>query len=312
MSDEKLTTLTGDVIAALKAQVQHLIGQGLIAPDKLRDTIEARREKARALVDAGLSQRQAAAELGVAETTVRRDLRHNVAESAPESRTDERDERRLKNEALAAIEAEALGVDETTIRRDLRQSAAENAAESRTDERRAGELDSEREKQHGSRGNPGGRGAPFVGSHGETPQTLSDLGVTKQQMHRWRNLAALDDADFEWRVEKAKRDARVTASERAEEKKERRAEREAELGAKQNSFPRKQYGVIYADPPWAFKVYSEDTGQGRAAEAHYPTHRRDATSNSGKEKFGIWKILRRGGEGRARREALIFWPPSPK
>ena len=35
--------------------------------------------------------------------------------------------------------------------------------------------------------------------------------------------------------------------------------------------PNKRYGVIYADPPWRFEVYSEDTGQKRAAEAHYPT-----------------------------------------
>ena len=37
------------------------------------------------------------------------------------------------------------------------------------------------------------------------------------------------------------------------------------------ALPNKRYGVIYADPPWRFEVYSEDTGQGRAAEAHYPT-----------------------------------------
>lgn len=29
-----------------------------------------------------------------------------------------------------------------------------------------------------------------------------------------------------------------------------------------------KYGVIYADPPWTFKVYS-DKGKGRSAEAHY-------------------------------------------
>lgn len=31
-----------------------------------------------------------------------------------------------------------------------------------------------------------------------------------------------------------------------------------------------KYGVILADPPWKFKVYSEN-GLGRSAEAHYPT-----------------------------------------
>jgi N6-adenosine-specific RNA methylase IME4 len=53
--------------------------------------------------------------------------------------------------------------------------------------------------------------------------------------------------------------------------KERRAEREAKLGAKQLALPRKQAGVLYVDPPWRFEVYSEDTGQGRSAEAHYST-----------------------------------------
>jgi N6-adenosine-specific RNA methylase IME4 len=33
----------------------------------------------------------------------------------------------------------------------------------------------------------------------------------------------------------------------------------------------KLYGVIYADPPWRFKPYSEKTGSDRAADNHYPT-----------------------------------------
>lgn len=32
----------------------------------------------------------------------------------------------------------------------------------------------------------------------------------------------------------------------------------------------KKYNVIYADPPWRFKTYS-NKGQGRSAERHYPT-----------------------------------------
>jgi hypothetical protein len=38
-----LTKLTGNVIAALSAQVRHLVDVGLVEPDKLRLTIEARR-----------------------------------------------------------------------------------------------------------------------------------------------------------------------------------------------------------------------------------------------------------------------------
>lgn len=33
------------------------------------------------------------------------------------------------------------------------------------------------------------------------------------------------------------------------------------------------YRVVLADPPWQFRVWSEDTGQGRSAESHYPTMR---------------------------------------
>jgi len=33
----------------------------------------------------------------------------------------------------------------------------------------------------------------------------------------------------------------------------------------------KKYDVILADPPWSFRVWSKDTGQGRSAASHYPT-----------------------------------------
>jgi len=36
----------------------------------------------------------------------------------------------------------------------------------------------------------------------------------------------------------------------------------------------KRYSVIYADPPWSFKTYS-DKGKGRSAERHYPTMRKE-------------------------------------
>lgn len=33
----------------------------------------------------------------------------------------------------------------------------------------------------------------------------------------------------------------------------------------------KKYNIIYADPPWRYKVWSRDTGLGRSADAHYNT-----------------------------------------
>lgn len=35
-----------------------------------------------------------------------------------------------------------------------------------------------------------------------------------------------------------------------------------------------KYSIIYADPPWSFKTYS-DKGKGRSAERHYPTMRKE-------------------------------------
>jgi N6-adenosine-specific RNA methylase IME4 len=51
-------------------------------------------------------------------------------------------------------------------------------------------------------------------------------------------------------------------------KKDRRAEREASLASRIRALPDKRYGVIYADPPWSFEVWSPE-GMDRSAENHY-------------------------------------------
>ena len=43
---------------------------------------------------------------------------------------------------------------------------------------------------------------------------------------------------------------------------------EEKLSCKMSNVPK--YSVIYADPPWQYKVYSKK-GMGRSAESHYPT-----------------------------------------
>lgn len=82
---------------------------------------------------------------------------------------------------------------------------------------------------------------------------IAELPTAKQ--------AALADAD-----EKTLRNAA---------KKEKRVEKEFALGQKQAAaLPvDKRYGVILADPPWAFEPYSRETGMDRAADNHYPTMR---------------------------------------
>jgi hypothetical protein len=55
--------------------------------DKMRFTIQARREEALKLIDAGLSHRQAAKVLDVPTSTLQRDLAHFGPESGPERAT---------------------------------------------------------------------------------------------------------------------------------------------------------------------------------------------------------------------------------
>ncbi|WP_224406147.1 MT-A70 family methyltransferase [Afifella sp. IM 167] len=63
--------------------------------------------------------------------------------------------------------------------------------------------------------------------------------------------------------------AKDLRAERQAEKKARRTVREAELGARQEALPERRYGVIYADPEWEQKAWS-DLGLEKAACNHYP------------------------------------------
>jgi N6-adenosine-specific RNA methylase IME4 len=59
-----------------------------------------------------------------------------------------------------------------------------------------------------------------------------------------------------------------------QEKRLRRAQREVELAEATETASQalgdKLYGVIYADPPWSFKAYSDLSGLDSAADQHYP------------------------------------------
>ena len=41
----------------------------------------------------------------------------------------------------------------------------------------------------------------------------------------------------------------------------------------------KKYQIIYADPPWSYKVWSKKTGLGRSAESHYKTMNKEDIQN---------------------------------
>ena len=60
----------------------------------------------------------------------------------------------------------------------------------------------------------------------------------------------------------------------------------------------KKYDVIYADPPWSFKTYS-DKGKGRSAERHYPTMRKE-----GIQSLPIKRIA-------ADNSVLLLWVTAP-
>jgi N6-adenosine-specific RNA methylase IME4 len=110
--------------------------------------------------------------------------------------------------------------------------------------------------------------------------TLSDAGISTSAAQRYEQLADADDAEptrAEQYYASCKSNGVVPTlgGLRIALKQDRRAEREAELAAAtvraSEQIGSKLYGVIYADPPWRFKPYSETTGMDRSADNHYPT-----------------------------------------
>ena len=85
-------------------------------------------------------------------------------------------------------------------------------------------------------------------------------------------LTKFDDEKFEQAVEQKiirpdmeRRDVKVMQS------RERRTTRESELGQRQQALPQSKFGIIYADPPWHFEVWSEERGVEKSAQNQYPT-----------------------------------------
>jgi transposase len=65
---------TIDLMMATRAVMERDIELGLVEPQRLRFTIEARKEIVKQYADAGMSQRQIAKEVGVSKATVATDL----------------------------------------------------------------------------------------------------------------------------------------------------------------------------------------------------------------------------------------------
>lgn len=139
-------------------------------------------------------------------------------------------------------------------------------------QRRAGEL-LRKMAEDGER--DAGKGGDRKSRSQKKTVKLEDIGLTKQQSHKWQELSGLSRAAFEERVQERQKEARRaldgSRAERQAAKKEKRASREEQLAEKQRALPEKRYGVIYADPEWRFEVFSRDSGLDRAADNHYPT-----------------------------------------
>jgi N6-adenosine-specific RNA methylase IME4 len=102
MSDEKFTKIAGGILANVRDLVDWGIEGGHTTAEQLRLTIEARREQAKRLIDAGLSQRQAAKALGVSKSQLDRDLPHKGAKSAPKGGATKSEHRAQREFELSA------------------------------------------------------------------------------------------------------------------------------------------------------------------------------------------------------------------
>jgi N6-adenosine-specific RNA methylase IME4 len=105
------------------------------------------------------------------------------------------------------------------------------------------------------------------------PQIANCIGTSLDQGEELDALAKLPEDQQGELITRAANGENVSAKHAA--KASARAQREAEL-AEATRIASTQlgstlYGVIYADPPWRFKPYAEETGSDRCADNHYPT-----------------------------------------
>jgi site-specific DNA-methyltransferase (adenine-specific) len=110
--DPEFTKLLGNHLMNAKGFYDWGIDRGLTSPEDMRITIAKRKETAKQLVDSGMSRRQAAKALGVAESTVRNDLgAQKLRESAQELRTTKPAATRTAHEAIAKFAFDQPAID---------------------------------------------------------------------------------------------------------------------------------------------------------------------------------------------------------
>jgi N6-adenosine-specific RNA methylase IME4 len=204
----------------------------------------------------------------------------------------------VKYEAARKALAEAKRVDEVKSIRDKAIAMKVYAKQSRDPDligysteilkratRRLGELMAVQPKATGTKGQLKGRrssGGAIKTPPDNIASTLADAGIDKNLAKRAREAANMPEDKFEADIEKAKRNATAAAegnkeviaaarAERHDTRQKQRKERETQWAGKVLALPTKHYGVIYADPEWQFKFYSEKGKTNSSADNHYDT-----------------------------------------
>lgn len=122
------------------------------------------------------------------------------------------------------------------------------------------------------------KSAKRIREHG-APELIDAIRAGKVSVHAGEALSELQHAE-QARVVREEKKAIVAKAKkiRAEQQKVKRAVRVSrmihitEKGAA--TAPQelgRRYSIYYADPPWKYEVWSEETGMDRSAENHYPT-----------------------------------------
>lgn len=108
MTDDTFTKIAGKLLTNVRDLVDWGIDEGHTTAEKLRLTVEARRETAAKLIEGGLSQREAAKVLGVSQSTIRDDVSDNSSNASRNHST--KAERRAERELELATKQAALPV----------------------------------------------------------------------------------------------------------------------------------------------------------------------------------------------------------
>ena len=196
----------------------------------------------------------------------------------------------VKYDAACKAIAAAKNVDEVKHIRDVSIAMKAYARQSRNHDleadaieirmRATRRMDQMRQEQKATVGlakGTRGAGRPRIGGGKNPPPkgvpTLAEAGIGKDLAKEGRKLGALSSREFEKAVKTARESVGRVVKDalRADDKRDSRAEREKELAKNVVAMPGKNYGVIYADPPWRFEPYSRETGMDRSADNHYPT-----------------------------------------